>query len=97
MSSTKPEIEAYRPRPYDPLLRLYEQYSLLLTDPEKRARFLAEDVLRLTMTDPDVVMRLTHTKGKVAALHFLEDMVVDIHRSSVRKHASTLSVPLSPK
>lgn len=93
---TNQEIEAYRPRPYDPLLRLYEQRSLPVTDPEARAKFLAEEVLQLTMTDHDVVMRLAQTKGKIIALHSLEDMVVNLHRSSVRKHASTLSVPLSP-
>lgn len=63
---------------YKPLQDLYENAGLPETEPWARARYLAEDVLCLTMTDHEVVMKTAAIKGKPEGLLLLEGMVLSL-------------------
>jgi len=91
---TKPEINAYtsKARAYKPLQQAYQEVGL--EHPQERAQFLAEEVLQLTMTDHDVVMRITHDEGRAAGLLVLEDMVIAAHKNTIKEHRNNIKVPL---
>jgi len=79
---TDHEIQTYRlGRNSDIDLRiLYMQAPggpILNSNPEKRAKYLAENVLHLSLTDHDVIMRLAEEKGRPAALKFLEQLTIN--------------------
>ena len=71
---TAEEISAYIPPVTHPLSSLYRMASIDAGDPEKRAQYLAEKVLQLTLTDHDLLMRMAKEKGRVSALQDLEQM-----------------------
>lgn len=70
------EIAQYKPRDNVQLKKMYENRGIPKTNPEERARFLAEEVLGLTQTDHDSVMRTAKEKGRAEALNYLEDMFI---------------------
>ena len=70
------EIVAYRPVQDDYLQQLYERAGIPETDPQERGRYLADDFLRLTMTDHDLLMHVAGQKGRPEALNCLEKMAI---------------------
>ncbi len=72
MAWTQRDMQSYRPLKDDYLNKLYTDAKIPENDPEGRAKYLAEDVLGLTMTDHGIVMRTTFEKGRPAALNMLE-------------------------
>lgn len=91
---TDDEIAAYKPLDYPPLNFLYQNWEISRYNPEERARFLAEDVLNLGMTDHDLLMRVAAESGKAEALRLLEEMVVAGHEAKIRDVAEKIGVPL---
>ena len=80
MTWSEEEIETYRTIRRKELGPLYAAAGLSITEPEKRAEYLAGK-LNLTMTDHDVIMREASTlssNGKAQALKLLEDMAIEI-------------------
>lgn len=73
---TKQEIDSYKAIDNPKLDVLYEALGIHKYDPEARAKYLAEDVLKLTMTDHEIVMSRAAEKGKGAALNLLEEMLL---------------------
>jgi len=73
---TKEEIKGYQQVVDGSLSRLYEEAGIPADDPERRARYLAEELLGLTMLDHEVVMRKAKSEGRPAALNLLEEMAV---------------------
>ena len=45
-------------------------------NPEKRAEYLAENFLGLTMSDHEIIMKKAGEEGRPAALRLLEDMAI---------------------
>ncbi len=85
------EVKAYEPRAYLPLQRLYREKGYDMLVPSYRAQYLAETVLRLDMTDHDVIMRYAKEHGRAAALNLLEDMVIASHKRLVKN--TTENIP----
>ena len=86
------EIQGYKPREYKPLLDLYDRYGLSDALPERRAEFLAENVIDLTATDHEVLMRKAGEGGRASALNLLEDMVIEQHRERIRRETSEINL-----
>ncbi len=82
---------------YEPLRKLYEAHGLPETDPEARAKFLAEDVLQVTMTDHDLLMRTASYDGRAASLVLLEDMVIANHKEKIERCKAEITVPLDER
>ena len=83
------EIEIYRQVSSPKLDDIYAQVGIHPTNPEERARYLAEDVLGLGMTDHDLVMRTAKQDGRPAALNLLEEWAVApvlVDLSFIRKY-----------
>lgn len=89
---TLQEVQRYKPREYQPLLDLYEQYGLRDALPERRAEFLAEEVIILTAIDHEVLMRTAGKEGRASALNLLEDMVIAQHRERIRRETSEINL-----
>ena len=87
---TNEEITAYEPLDYAPLQKLYRDKGLSIYNPEARAKFLVEEVLRLTMTDHDIVMRTAKAEGRASALRLLEGIVASVHREGVKPFSETI-------
>ncbi len=94
MTWTDQEIAAYHPLDYPPLNLLYQDREISRYNPEERARFLADVVLRLGMTDHDLLMRVAASQGKAEALRLLEEMVVAGHGAQISKVADNIGLPL---
>jgi hypothetical protein len=92
------EIAEYRTvmRTNSYLQATYMMAEIPPNNPEERARFLDEDVLKLTMTDHDLIMRISHDKGRVAGLIRLEDMFIS-HYPNNAVEFSSLCRKLIPK
>ena len=73
---TKEEIEGFQQVLNEGLSHLYKETGIPADDPERRARYLAEEILDLTMVDHEVVMRKAKSEGRPAALNLLEEMAV---------------------
>lgn len=73
---TKEEIEGYQQVVNESLSRLYALAGIPVSDPERRAEYLCEEVLNLTKIDHEVVMRKAKSEGRLAALTLAEEMVV---------------------
>ncbi len=82
---TNEEKRQYVPRDYPQLKELYEQAGISINEVERRAQFLAEEVLKLGMTDQDLNMRTASLEGRAAALNQLEDWVIAGHKDAVQK------------
>lgn len=76
MEWTQEEVRGYRQIPSSTLDGLYAREGILASDPQRRAEYLAEEVLNLGMIDHDVVMRTAHEKGRAKALNLLEEMAL---------------------
>ena len=89
---TKPEIDEYlaKAREYEPLRLLYEKAGM--DSIQDRAKYLAETVLKLTMSDQDMVMRHTNEKGRPAGLLLLEDMVIAEHQDEISRLSKEINV-----
>lgn len=57
---------------------------MAVTNPEGRARYLAEEVLRLGMSDHEVIMAAVQQRGRPETLNMMEDMVIACHKELVR-------------
>ncbi|MBT4824323.1 hypothetical protein HN695_02120 [Candidatus Woesearchaeota archaeon] len=88
------EVGRYEPRSYEPLTRLYDKYHLSRESPWERAEFLAENVLSLTMTDHDFLMRDAGANGRAHALNMLEDMVIAGHGKLMEEIKIDIPVPI---
>ena len=86
MSWTKAEVAAYQPRKDDYLQSLYAIPGLPPTDPEGRARFLAEHALTLTRTDRILVRREALKCGNHVALALLEDLAIEAREEQTAPH-----------
>lgn len=75
---TDSEIREYKPRMYERVQEIYEIAGIPTSNPEERAKYLAEEVLQLTMLDHEALMRKAHKEGRAATLNLLEDMAVAI-------------------
>ena len=84
----------YEPRTYEPLQRLYDKYHLSRESPWERAEFLAENVLTLTMTDHDLLMRDAGANGRAHALNMLEDMVILQLKKLILEVHTDIPVPI---
>jgi len=71
------EIDEYSQVDSPYLSALYADAGIPVTKPEERAEFLAEEVIYLTMTDHDVLMRTAHDEGRADVLNLLEQMAID--------------------
>jgi len=76
MAWTQEEIDEYAMLRKHELGPLYAAAKIPTNEPEKRARYLAEDVLNLTATDHDVIMTMATSQGKAKSLVMLESMVL---------------------
>ena len=96
---TNEEKRQYVSRDYPQLRDLYEslefQKLIPANDLEARVKHLAETVLKLTMTDQDLIMRTATEKGRATALNFLEDFVIAQHKRKVKEIQETIPVPLT--
>ncbi len=81
MTWTDTEIEEYRNnKSQDPVLRMiYLQARIPADKPEKRARYLAEEVLKLPKIDHVAIMNLAKKSGKVHALIRLEKIFCEFY------------------
>lgn len=73
---TETDIASYHPRFNRRLYMLYGHARISSRDPERRTAYLAEKVLRLTMTDHDLLGRIAKEEGKAKALEHLEKWVL---------------------
>ena len=73
---TEEEIGNYR-QLEDPTLDSIYEKARLSNNPEDRAKYLAEEVLDLTMTDHDLIMRTAAQEGRPAALNLLERIAIE--------------------
>ena len=69
--------DAYAPRECKPLQDLYDKKGIS-GNPEERARYLAEDVLKLSCSDHAYLIRIAKEEGNAAALNFLEELTIDL-------------------
>jgi len=76
MAWTEQEIKEYGKIRMRELGPLYATAGININNPEERARYLAEDVLKLTMTDQDIIMSIAKERGKAQALKELEITVL---------------------
>ena len=67
MTWTEEEIEKYNEIRLTDVEPLYKDAGIPLDNPEERARYLTEDVLKLTMTDHDVIMSMAKKEGESVA------------------------------
>nr|MBI4156964.1 hypothetical protein [Candidatus Woesearchaeota archaeon] len=73
---TQEEINQYRQRESPKLNEMYLEAGILASDPEMRAKYLAEEFLGLTMTDHDLIMRTAKQEGKPKVLNLLEQIAI---------------------
>lgn len=71
------EIEAYQTFDHELLALLYDNAILPREEPWKRAEYLTEGVLQITMTDYDLLGQIAKEKGRHEALNLLEKYVVE--------------------
>ena len=55
---------------------IYAKAEIPASNPEERSRYLAEDVLDLSMLDHDLVMRTAAKDGRHVALNVLEELAI---------------------
>ncbi len=72
MPWTDQEIQKYREIRSMDLGPLYAAAGIDRSHPEERAKYLAEEVLKLTMSDQDALMSIAKDRGKAEALRELE-------------------------
>lgn len=72
---TREEINSYRPNKSTILAYMYANNNLPSSDPEARAKYLAES-LGFTMMDHDTIMSMARLKGRHVALEGMEEMWV---------------------
>ena len=73
---TEEEIAAYQPLNDPRIVGLYSTVGIPQADPERRAEYLAVEVLNLGMTDHAVIMGVAAKDGRPAALNLLEKIFV---------------------
>ncbi|NQU78973.1 hypothetical protein HQ545_04355 [Candidatus Woesearchaeota archaeon] len=73
---TQEETEIYGQIPSPKLDRIYGEAGIPESQPEQRAKYLAEHVLNMGMTDHDLIMRTAKKQGRHVALNMLEKMVI---------------------
>ena len=73
---TKKEIDIYQEFSNKKIEILYASTKLPMENPADRARFLVEDILKLGMTDNELIMKVASNFGKPIALRLLENMAV---------------------
>lgn len=78
MAWTNEEKKAYIPPVTYPLSSLYRHACIDSKEPEKRAEYLAEKVLKLTATDHDLFRQTAKQEGKAQALNLLERMFLSL-------------------
>ena len=72
---TQEEVESYHQADNLALTSLYSSAGIGKS-PEKRAKYLAESFLGLTMSDHEMIMRKAGEEGRPAALRLLEDIAI---------------------
>tara|TARA_Y100000034_G_C6909757_1_gene423776 strand:+ start:246 stop:530 length:285 start_codon:yes stop_codon:yes gene_type:complete len=94
MKWTSEEIDEYAPVDYAPLQDLYREKGLPASDPEERATYLVQQVLCLTHSDRDVLIRQTSGKSKASTLNLLEEMVRASHQDKINRETADIILPL---
>ena len=84
MAWTDEEITAYQQINSLILDNYYSEACISKNNPEERAKYLAENILNLNMTDHDIIMRTAAKTGKPKALNLLEELVIKNVRSSLK-------------
>ena len=74
MGWSQKEISEYTQVESNKLDRLYSERNIPINNPESRAEYLAEQVLKLTQIDQEVIIEITRRESKPAALNLLERM-----------------------
>ena len=76
MTWTDEEIITYQQVNSHILDNIYSEACIPEKNTEERAKYLAENILNLTMTDHDIIMKTAHKKGKPETLNLLEEIVI---------------------
>ena len=66
---TDSEIREYKPRMYERVQEIYEIVGIPASNPEERARYLAEEILQLNVLDHEKLMRKPHNEVRLWLLY----------------------------
>ena len=69
---TTEEIQSYRQIESKELDGIYAKVNIPSSNPEERARYLAEEVLDLKMIDHEIIMKTAAEDGRPESLNMLE-------------------------